>query len=549
MGKQDTVNALTRRGIDRRSAEKLAEAGLTLTGVKRASLEDLLAIVSKDEAEKVQVAMASSGRGGPSRAAPDAQEEALATGADEDEEAEEEEEEEDGLLFGDDGGEEERPGAPPAPGARRPPPPRPKRQVEVEDWEEAEADVLPLDKLKKIERPYSKDEQKVVALLKERHGWLPRKIVNQIARKTAKLKLKKGQLEEILDRALDAYRTALIDPTESVGIIAAQSVGEPGTQMTMRTFHYAGVAEINVTLGLPRLIEIVDARREPSTPMMEIHIGQQFAQDYDAVEKIASEVETTRLADIAVIETDVINMAVVVEPVPARLKKKEISPDDIQRAIQKMKKKSFDALNYKEGKFVITLEEPSYFKLHALTEAVKATKIKGIDGITRAIIRRENEGYVVYTEGSNLAKVLRHPKVNPDRTLTNSISEIFQVLGIEAARNSIVREAQKTLGEQGLTVDIRHIMLVADLMSCDGDVRAIGRHGISGAKASILARAAFEITTAHLLKAGVSGEVDPLEGVAENIIVGQPVTIGTGAVELIYRPKGGKDEAAPLEAK
>jgi len=540
MGKQDTVNALLRRGIDRRAAEKLAEAGLTLSTVKRASPEDLAAVLSKEEAEKVQAALSASGRGGAARPSPELEQEVEATEGEDDDE--EEEDEEDALLFGD---AEREPGAPPAAPGRRPPPPRGgKRQVEVEDWEETEADVLPLDKLKKIDRPYSKDEKRVVELLKERSGWLPRKIVNQIARKTAKLKLKKGQLEEIIDRALDAYRIALIDPTESVGIIAAQSVGEPGTQMTMRTFHYAGVAEINVTLGLPRLIEIVDARREPSTPMMEIHIGQESAQDYDTVERIASEIETTRLADIAVIETDVINMAVVVEPVPTRLKKKEITPDDIQRAIQKLKKKSFDNLAYKDGKFFITLDEPSYFKLHALTEAVKATKIKGIDGITRAIIRRENEGYVVYTEGSNLAKVLRHPKVNPDRTLTNSISEIFQVLGIEAGRNSIVREAQKTLGEQGLTVDIRHIMLVADLMTCDGDVRAIGRHGISGAKASILARAAFEITTAHLLKAGVSGEVDPLEGVAENIIVGQPVTIGTGAVELIYRPKAPRPEVA-----
>ncbi len=535
MGKQDTVNALMRRGVDRRAAEKLAEAGLTLSAVKRSSMEDLHAVLNKSEATKVHGAMASAGRSGASRQAPAATEVT---------EGDEEEEDDDGLPFGD-ADESERKAAP----VRRAPPARGKRQVEVEDWEETEADVLPLDKLKKIERPYSRDERKIVELLKQRDGWLPRKIVNQIARKTAKLKLKKEQLDVILDRSLEAYQTALIDPTESVGIIAAQSVGEPGTQMTMRTFHYAGVAEINVTLGLPRLIEIVDARREPSTPMMEIHIGRDYAQDYDAVEKIASEIETTRLADIAVIETDVINMAVVVEPVPSRLKKKEITPDDIQRAIHKMKKKSFDNLAYKDAKFIITLQEPSYFKLHALTEAVKATKIKGIDGITRAIIRRENEGYVVYTEGSNLAKVLRHPKVNPDRTLTNSISEIFQVLGVEAARNSIVREAQKTLGEQGLTVDIRHIMLVADLMSCDGDVRAIGRHGISGAKASILARAAFEITTAHLLKAGVSGEVDPLEGVAENIIVGQPVTIGTGAVELIYRPKTPKTEAAPAEAK
>ncbi|MFA5311951.1 MAG: DNA-directed RNA polymerase subunit A'', partial [Methanomassiliicoccales archaeon] len=85
-------------------------------------------------------------------------------------------------------------------------------------------------------------------------------------------------------------------------------------------------------------------------------------------------------------------------------------------------------------------------------------------------------------------------------------------------------------------VDIRHIMLVSDLMTADGDVKAIGRHGISGRKSSVLARAAFEITAAHLLHAALTGEEDHLDGVAENIIVGQPVTLGTGAVNLVYTP-------------
>ena len=107
---------------------------------------------------------------------------------------------------------------------------------------------------------------------------------------------------------------------------------------------------------------------------------------------------------------------------------------------------------------------------------------------------------------------------------------------MEAARNSIIEEASHTLDEQGLSVDIRHIMLVADLMTNDGDVKAIGRHGISGRKSSVLARAAFEITAAHLLTAAMTGEEDHLDGVAENIIVGQPVTLGTGAINLVYAP-------------
>ena len=96
----------------------------------------------------------------------------------------------------------------------------------------------------------------------------------------------------------------------------------------------------------------------------------------------------------------------------------------------------------------------------------------------------------------------------------------------------IIQEAHNTLSEQGLNVDLRHIMLVADVMTADGTVRAIGRHGVSGEKSSVLSRAAFEITVNHLLLASQRGEFDKLNGVAENIIVGQPVNLGTGAVEL-----------------
>lgn len=342
----------------------------------------------------------------------------------------------------------------------------------------------------------------------------------------------KSDLKKIVEQVYNKYAANKIDSHESSGIIAAQSIGEPGTQMTMRTFHYAGVAEINVTLGLPRLIEIVDARRVPSTPLMEIYLEETIRDDLNAVKKFVSEIETTRLIDIADIETDLTNIQVVIHPEPKKLKKHDLTIDEIIDKLGKIK----GGIKKGDNKIIVTIEKPSYKTLHAVTEAVKQIKIKGIDGIERAIIRKENDEYVIYTEGSNLEKVLEVDGVDITRTTTNSIVEIYDVLGVEAARNAIMYEANKTLKEQGLTVDIRHIMLVADVMTNDGDVKAIGRHGISGRKYSVLARAAFEITSTHLLQAGITGEVDNLAGVAENIIVGQPVTLGTGAVNLIYKP-------------
>ena len=185
----------------------------------------------------------------------------------------------------------------------------------------------------------------------------------------------------------------------------------------------------------------------------------------------------------------------------------------------------------------ISSDEPSFKKLQNIIDEVR-TKIQGIEGIHRAIIRKEKamDEYVIYTEGSNLQKVLEKDRVDKKRTRRTPSRRSTRCLGVEAARNSIIDEASKTLDEQGLNVDIRHIMLVADLMTNDGDVKAIGRHGISGRKSSVLARAAFEITAAHLLHAALTGEEDHLDGVAENIIVGQPVTLGTGAVNLVYAP-------------
>ena len=161
--------------------------------------------------------------------------------------------------------------------------------------------------------------------------------------------------------------------------------------------------------------------------------------------------------------------------------------------------------------------------------------VKGIKGVERAVVRKEGNEYVIYTEGSNLKEVFKIPGVDKTRTKTNNILEIEKTLGIEAARKAIIEEMLSTLEEQGLKVDVRHIMLVADAMTITGEVKAIGRHGISGERASVLDRAAFEITVDNLLMAGLYGEYDELNGVVKNIIVGQPIKLGTGMVELIMK--------------
>jgi DNA-directed RNA polymerase subunit A" len=316
-----------------------------------------------------------------------------------------------------------------------------------------------------------------------------------------------------------------------VGIVAAQSIGEPGTQMTMRTFHYAGVAELNVTLGLPRLIEIVDARRVPSTPLMTIKLDEESRYDREKAKELALRIEATRITDIGDISTSPEEAKILVELDERALAKRGITVEDV------MKKISIGNAIVKRDGLSISIQPKveTYREMVKLRDKILSLTLKGIDGIERVIMRKEGGEYVLYTEGSQFQKVLNVKGVDARRTKTNNIYEIADVLGIEAARNLIMNEAVETLKEQGLDVDFRHIMLVADMMTCDGEVKQIGRHGVAGEKASVLSRAAFEVTVNQLLDAAIRGDIDELQGVTENVIVGQPIKLGTGDIELVAK--------------
>ncbi|WP_258084782.1 DNA-directed RNA polymerase subunit A'' [Thermococcus thermotolerans] len=356
-----------------------------------------------------------------------------------------------------------------------------------------------------------------------------------------KYKLKKAEVQAIIDETVKEYQRALIEPGEAIGTVAAQSIGEPSTQMTLNTFHYAGVAEINVTLGLPRIIEIVDARKNPSTPIMTVYLDEKHRYDREKALEVARRIEGTTLENLArETSIDILNFEFIVDIDPERLEKAGLDMERIQRKLES----SFKSAEFEVDGYTVIMRPKKVGKLsdlRRLAEKVKKHRLKGLSGVGKTIIRKEGDEYVIYTEGSNFKQILKVPGVDPTRTRTNNIHEIAEVLGIEAARNAIIEEIVNTMREQGLEVDVRHIMLVADMMTLDGVILPIGRHGIVGEKASVLARAAFEITTQHLFEAAERGEVDPLNGVVENVLIGQPVPVGTGIVKLAMnlplRPK------------
>jgi DNA-directed RNA polymerase subunit A" len=368
-----------------------------------------------------------------------------------------------------------------------------------------------------------------------------------------KAKLTKKQADSVISEATTATGMARIDPFEAAGILTAQSIGEPGTQMTMRTFHYAGVATVNVTQGLPRIIEIVDARKVPDTPTMTIRLDSPNSESATAAQKLAAAIEITTTRNIADIETDVAQRRLVLKLKKGNLKQKAMTgmevKDKLERAlrlyVEADKEKNPGTLTLIPGiqteEDMKTLAEnpPSYTELLQLEDKIKDLRLKGIPNIERANVQLDDKTgeYYLSTIGSNLRRISDMNGIDRSRTYTNNIIEIYDYLGIEAARQAIINELQATLDGARLEVDVRHLLMVSDVMTSEGEVRAIGRHGVSGTKHSILARAAFEVTVNHLLKAGIIGERDNLTGVAENIIVGQPISLGTGSVQLYYIPE------------
>ena len=369
---------------------------------------------------------------------------------------------------------------------------------------------------------------------------LPPRMVERSKAAMKEFKLTDTQKKKAWERILELYKKSQFEPGEAVGVVAAQSISEPGTQMTMRTYHVAGAAQIQVTLGLPRLIEIFDARRMPKTPMMTVYLQSKF-NTLEKAKILANEIMETRLFDVAINPSiDLMDMEIEIPLEKHLMSKRGVKMNDAIEIVKETK--GIDVRARKESIIVKPKSEMTVKELQKLKTKILDTHIAGVKGISQVIINQKDSEWILNTLGSNFAKILEVPGVDTAKTTTNNIHEIEKVLGIEAARMAIINEAYNTMGEQGLDVDVRHIMLVADVMTADGTIKAIGRYGVAGAKGSVLARANFEETIKHLTKAAAEKEVDTLESIVENVMINQVVPVGTGMMDLIFKPKGTKEK-------
>ncbi|MBI5553438.1 MAG: DNA-directed RNA polymerase subunit A'' [Candidatus Diapherotrites archaeon] len=365
-------------------------------------------------------------------------------------------------------------------------------------------------------------------------GLLPPSVLKGVERLLEDKKLKENQKEDFLTQLQENYEKLKVEPGEAVGMVAAQSLGEPGTQLTLRTKHYAGSAEVSVGSGIQRVEEIVDGRSKAKYPVMSIYLEPELSKSREKTSDFAKSLIDVRIEDVVIIQEDYREKTVTIEMDSERAGQRNVSMEALEEKIVKALKlkprKSKNKLTFEIGK-------NDFLKTRKAINKLRNTRIQGVRGIEKTIVTEGEKEFFIQTRGTNLKAVLKLPEVDGNRTTTNDIKEIASVLGIEAGRMAIVNELSGVLRQNNIAVDIRHIMLLGDLMGWTGDVKGIVRTGITREKRSPFARAAFEETVKHLMDAAFKGEIERLDGVVENIIVGQPIKVGTGLVELIMKEK------------
>jgi len=336
-----------------------------------------------------------------------------------------------------------------------------------------------------------------------------------------------------------------ISPGEAIGIVTAQSFGEPSTQMILRTFHLAGVSEMQVNLGLPRLIEIFDARRIPSTPEMQIYLDKEHNNQKDA-KVIAEKIQEIKLKDIS--KEIKINFG-------DRKIEAIIDNEAIKRVHSSISTIS-DRLNDKghnckvgSSSIIFSEKDLDFKELYKLKEKIKETVISGIKGIEQILLVKREKNYVILTAGTNLKEIMHFKGIDVSKTISNDLHEVCDILGIEVARSTIIREIEKVINSQGLEINERHLKLIADAMTVTGIVKGITRMGIISQKSSILARASFETPIKQFINATLKDNKDELSSVIENIILNQPVPVGTGLPGLLVEVTGPLTDKKPKKVE
>jgi DNA-directed RNA polymerase III subunit RPC1 len=358
------------------------------------------------------------------------------------------------------------------------------------------------------------------------------------------------QFATFIQRCREKYLRAKVEPGTAVGAIGAQSIGEPGTQMTLKTFHHAGVASMNITLGVPRIKEIINASKSIQSPIITAPLTEAKA-DIKTARIVKGRIEKTLLGDIAEYIEEVYSPQqcyLTVKLDMAAIDRLQLSVDvnTVYRAVENDKKLKLKGFVRLKGDDSIRIYPPDNKKeqlkqsLQQIKNALPHIVVSGIPSVSRAVIndlskeKADSKGFNLLVEGQDLLHVMAINGVEGKATTCNHVIAVEHVLGIEAARKTIIEEIKSTMKHHGLDIDPRHLTLLADIMTFRGEVLGITRFGVAKWKESVLMLASFEKTADHLFEAALRGARDDVAGVSECIIMGVPVPIGTGLFQLLF---------------
>ncbi|CAI4057349.1 DNA-directed RNA polymerase II subunit RPB1 SKDI_04G1040 [Saccharomyces kudriavzevii IFO 1802] len=409
-------------------------------------------------------------------------------------------------------------------------------------------------------------------------------------------RLTKQAFEWVLSNIEAQFLRSVVHPGEMVGVLAAQSIGEPATQMTLNTFHFAGVASKKVTSGVPRLKEILNVAKNMKTPSLTVYLEPGHAADQEQAKLIRSAIEHTTLKSVTIASE------IYYDPDP----RSTVIPEDEEiiqlhfSLLDDEAEQSFDqqspwllrleldraAMNdkdltmgqvgerikqtFKNDLFVIWSEDNDEKliircrvvrpkSLDAETEAeedhmlkkientmLENITLRGVENIERVVMMKydrkvpsptgeyvKEPEWVLETDGVNLSEVMTVPGIDPTRIYTNSFIDIMEVLGIEAGRAALYKEVYNVIASDGSYVNYRHMALLVDVMTTQGGLTSVTRHGFNRSNTGALMRCSFEETVEILFEAGASAELDDCRGVSENVILGQMAPIGTGAFDVM----------------
>ena len=412
------------------------------------------------------------------------------------------------------------------------------------------------------------------------------------------------------------YKRAIVAPGEMVGMIAAQSIGEPTTQMTLNTFHFAGVAsKSNVTRGVPRIEEILSLSSEPKNPSLTVFLKREEETDREKAQSIMYMLEHTKMQEIVksveicfdpddlntLIADDQLTMSqyrsfemmmdecnetaisddsnekskwiIRMEMDADVMLEKNITMDDINFVLKNSYGDEISCVysDYNADKLVFRIRMNSILKPGGGKGAAKKIKvnpldqsdqiyllknfqdqllnniiIRGVKKINKVILRKikdnvtENAGsykkqdiWVLDTVGTNMLDVLALDYIDSTRTFSNDIIEIFNIFGIEAARQTIYNELVDVIEFDGTYINYHHLSVLCDRMTYTNKLISIFRHGINNDNIGPIAKASFEETPEMFLKAARHAELDTMRGVSANVMCGQEGLYGTNAFQVV----------------